>query len=666
MMVKLRQILFIGLFLVQWLTAGAQAQGAGPAGGTVAPAAPGYVDDKVCAQCHRDLYESYKTVGMSRAFYRPSRDKMIEDFDNNHFYHQASQRHYEMSEHEGHFFLKRFRRGPDGEEREVLEREIHWILGSGTSARSYIHQTEWGEMFQLPISWYTRSGKWGMAPGYDNAEHQGFSRRVQRDCMFCHNAYPEVPAGSDVYAAPQIFPKELPGGLGCQRCHGPGDAHVRLSFDLDASEEEMRAAIFNPMHLEPARRDEVCLQCHLQPSVTLSGVRRFGRSMYSYRPGQPLDDYLVYMDVVEKRPKKERFEINHHPYRLHQSRCFLESKGALSCLTCHDPHHKPQREAARVQYRDACLSCHQLEDCQLEAMAETAAAPQGVAIDDCVTCHMPRRRTQDVIETTMTDHLIRRRPGDPGLTAPIPEQEHFIETVEFLRSEHAPEGPIAEVYRQLAMVRAGSRAALSRLRAALDKARPEHPGPYLELAVGELGAGRFADAETTLEKALAREPEHVTARLHLGVALAAQGKVTPALQHLEWAFERAPERPLVRFNLGKLLVQSGRIEEAIAHFEAAVKARPLLATGWLELGNAHARSGEFAEAARGYREALAVKPGLTTARQNLVEALIRLERRAEAVAELKAWIHFEAENGWAQQRLKSLERGTSPKNGESG
>ena len=617
-------------------------------------AAPGYIDDAVCGQCHREIYENYKTVGMSRAFYPPSKDVILEDFENGHYFHEPSQRHYEMRETDGRFFFKRYRKGADGKERDVLEREVHWILGSGSNARTYIHQTEWGELFQLPISWYTRSQKWAMAPGYDNAEHQGVTRRVQRDCMFCHNAYPEVAPGSDVHGEPQIFPKELPSGLGCQRCHGPGAAHVRLSFDLDAGEEELRAAIVNPAHLEPERREEVCLQCHLQPTVSLSGVRHFDRTMYSYRPGQPLDDYIVQMDVVEERAKEDRFEINHHPYRLHQSRCFLESEGQLSCLTCHDPHHKPRGEAAKIQYRDACLSCHRLSECQLEAMADAPGVPQGVAPDDCATCHMPRRRTQDVIEATMTDHLIRRRPGGPELLDTMPEQEHRIRTVQFLRSDRAPQGPVAEVYRQLAMVRAGSRAALDRLRSALAEARPEAVSPYLELAVGELEAGRFAAAEATLGTVLQKDSENVTARLHLAVALAAQGKGEAALESFRKVLAKDPERPEVQFNYGKFLVQAGQVEAALPHFQVALKARPHLDQGWLELGNALARLGRYPAAAASYRQALVVEPRNPSAQQNLVEALLRAERREEALRELRDWLHFEPGNQGAQSWLRQL------------
>ena len=88
------------------------------------------------------------------------------------------------------------------------------------------------------------------------------------------------------------------------------------------------------------------MTCHLQPSVALPGLRRFGRGDFSYRAGEPLSDYLVQVDVEEEgQAPSERFEINHHAYRLRQSRCFLESGGGVGCLNCHDPHRVvPRRE----------------------------------------------------------------------------------------------------------------------------------------------------------------------------------------------------------------------------------------------------------------------------------------------------------------------------------
>ena len=44
---------------------------------------------------------------------------------------------------------------------------IYRRLGSGNHSRGYLYRTPSGELYQLPLMWYTQTGRWGMAPGYD-------------------------------------------------------------------------------------------------------------------------------------------------------------------------------------------------------------------------------------------------------------------------------------------------------------------------------------------------------------------------------------------------------------------------------------------------------------------------------------------------------------------
>ena len=185
-------------------------------------AAPGYLPDSACATCHTDLFASYQHVGMAKSFARPRPDVFIEDFDAEPFFHAASQRYYEMRRRGDRIFFKRYQHDSDGQPINVFEREVDWILGSGNKTRSYLYQTASGEIFQLPIGWYTETQAWGMGPGYDKKYHMGIQRPVRRECMFCHNGFAEVPEGSDTHWQPHTFPTDLPQGTGCQRCHGPG------------------------------------------------------------------------------------------------------------------------------------------------------------------------------------------------------------------------------------------------------------------------------------------------------------------------------------------------------------------------------------------------------------------------------------------------------------
>ena len=43
-------------------------------------AAAGYVPDAVCGECHADKAESFSNVGMAKSLFRPSPERVVEDF----------------------------------------------------------------------------------------------------------------------------------------------------------------------------------------------------------------------------------------------------------------------------------------------------------------------------------------------------------------------------------------------------------------------------------------------------------------------------------------------------------------------------------------------------------------------------------------------------------
>jgi Tfp pilus assembly protein PilF len=552
---------------------------------------------------------------MARAFQRPRPADDIEDFSAAPFVHPPSGQHFQMMRSNGRLVFRRWQAGPDGEPVHVFQTEVDWILGSGDHARTYLYRTPRGEIYQLPLAWYTQTGRWGMAPGFDRPDHDGVVRRVRRECVFCHTAYPDVPAGADAYGAPQIFPAEMPEGIGCQRCHGPGAEHVGLALGGVGARGAIRASIFNPGRLPAAQRDEVCQACHLQPSVALSGLRRFGRGDFSFRPGEPLADYLVQVDVEEEgRDRSERFEINHHPYRLRQSRCFLESAGQLSCLTCHDPHRRVPEEARAARYRAACESCHGKEACTRPEHA--AGSSETADPGDCAACHMPKRRTQDVVHVVMTDHKITRTPGGPALLAPLAEREPVLVDVRLLPG--APGGALGEVYRAAAVARAaGGAEAISYLEKKLNEARPVEIEPWLDLAQAQFRAGRPADAERTLTGVLERHRGHPQAQEWLALAEAGQGKLQDAIARLRQLLAIHANRFEAEYNLGRLLATRGEDEEAARHLERVLKARPNLAAGWHYLGEVRSAQGRPLEAQACWRRALEIDPALARSRRAL-------------------------------------------------
>src|SRR5262249_13771957 len=183
--------------------------------------------------------------------------------------------------------------------------------------------------------------------------------------------------------------------------------------------EEIRASVVNPARLSPKLRMDLCMQCHLEPTSTAfpALVRRFNRGPFSFTAGEPLDAFELAFDHARGSGHDDKFEIvGSSAYRLRQSRCFLQRKDALTCETCHDPHRIPRAAEATRHYEAACRQCHAAA---FDRLVTTGKHP---AATGCVACHMPRRRTEDVIHVVMTDHLIQRRPLSGDLTGELNER----------------------------------------------------------------------------------------------------------------------------------------------------------------------------------------------------------------------------------------------------
>ena len=118
-----------------------------PAGETSAPvpkqfiagADLGYVDSVACVGCHQEIAATYRLTGMGRSFYRPTPENVVEDFTtHNTYYHKASDRHYTMIGRGSEYYIRRHQVGPGGNEINVLEKRIAYVIGSGNHSRSFL------------------------------------------------------------------------------------------------------------------------------------------------------------------------------------------------------------------------------------------------------------------------------------------------------------------------------------------------------------------------------------------------------------------------------------------------------------------------------------------------------------------------------------------------
>lgn len=173
-------------------------------------------------------------------------------------------------------------------------------------------------------------------------------------------------------------------GISCERCHGPTAQHLA---------KPLRANIVNPARLEPAARDSICEQCHLQGEARILNP---GKEWDGFTPGAPLETtFTVFVgDSGDNSPLR----VISQSQQLRRSACWQKSGNRLWCGTCHDPHGVPLNKPAF--YREKCLICH----------AKTLAQSHQSPASDCADCHMHSRGTIDGAHAAFTDHQIRRRP----------------------------------------------------------------------------------------------------------------------------------------------------------------------------------------------------------------------------------------------------------------
>ncbi len=558
----------------------------------------GYVDPKTCIGCHAAQARSYRVTGMSHAFYQAKPENLPANFEKGgKLFHKPSDRYYEIVRRGDRYFHRRHQLGYQGKETNIVEHEVHYVMGSGAHARTLIHRTPENRLLQLPLGWYAeKGGTWAMSPGYDHPAHTDFRRKISYDCMFCHNAYPKLPPGAGLPGAEPLFPDTLPEGIDCQRCHGPGSAHVAALG---------RSPMVNPAKLDATRQLEICMQCHLETtSFSLpNSIQRFDRPAFSYRAGEPMAAYMLHFDHAKGTGHEDKFEIVSAAYRLRQSQCFLKSAGKLTCTNCHSPH-KPSN------YLAACQQCH--------------GAKGHTAKGDCVSCHMPVRRTEDVVHAVVTDHLIQRRKPTRDLLAPLAEKQETGDKA--YRGEVVPYYPsssVDDLYLAVAQVTQKSNLAngIVQLESILRARQPKGPEFYFDLAQAYLSDNRRDEAIKMYEAALQRDANYLPALRSLGVALVQTGQLPRALETLERAKSAGPRDPTALHELGKAYHLAGRSTEAIAALLESVRLDPEFTEARNTLGNVYFETGDAAKAEDALRQTIRIQPDYAEAQNNLANVL---------------------------------------------
>jgi tetratricopeptide (TPR) repeat protein len=561
---------------------------------------------------------------MAKSFGRPRPDSTIEDFTRNtSFYHAPSGTYFEMLQRGGNYVQRRYQLGYDGKPTNIDETKIDYFLGSGIHARAYINRTPDGRLLQLPLIWYSeKGGHWGMAPGYDTPGQIFGQRPITYDCLFCHNSYSVIPAKHARLGEEPVFEGELPEGIDCQRCHGPGQQHIQTVSKQGARPEDVRHAIVNPAKLSPDRQAEVCYQCHLQTTgfSLPHAVKRYDRGDFSYKPGQPFADFELAFDFERGTQRDNWFQNVSTATRMRMSQCFIKSE-KFTCTTCHDPHNIQHGSEAADHYNAVCRTCH------TAAFNTLVATKKHTAETGCVGCHMPLRRPIEVVHIIKTDHYIQRAPKTTSL-ADVPELHEtqanlYRGKVQLYYPQTLPDTPETRMYLAIAQVRDRSnlKQGIPELVSALAVAKPNLPEPFFELASAYLAAGDVDRSIATYRESLRVDSSYAPSLLGLAAAFRRSGQLPQAADALEQATKAAPDNAKAWNELGQVNLDLDRVPQAAAALKQALALAPDMPQAHNGLGIVLAQSGNFPAADAEFREAIRILPNYGEAHGNLAGVL---------------------------------------------
>jgi predicted CXXCH cytochrome family protein len=611
-----------------------------------------YADPVLCVQCHQQIAATYRRTGMARSFYRAAPQNMAAALKNGKpFFHEASHTYFENFERAGKYYQRRWQIGFDGRDTNVEEKQIDYVMGSGNHAQTFLHLTPRNTLQQLPLGWYAEKGGYvAMNPRSDRLDYQGSTRAIHYECMFCHNAYPRIPASGREEGDEARYTAPLPEGIDCQRCHGPGARHIAEAGRAGATGQAIRAAIVNPARLNLDRELEVCMQCHLETS-SLSlphSLRRFNRGPFDYIPAQPLENFRL--DFDRAPGQNQDVEVAGAGYRLRASQCFLKSAGKLRCTSCHNPHDIPHGEAAVQRYNRVCQSCH-----------TAPQAPGHQAQADCIGCHMPKRRTDDAVHIVMTDHKISRHkpPVDP-LADKAEKHESVANSyrgpVELYYPERLARTPEVEMYLALAQIkdRSNLQEGIRQLSSLVEKHHPAQSGFYSGLGEGYRAAGDLAKMITCFEEATQRGLGSEVLWLQLGSAWMESAQWSKAETALRRAKTLRPDDAAAWALLGWALWQQDKTIEARSALETAVKLDPDMGDARNYLGSLFTgtKNGPLAE--REFREAVRINPAVAEYRAKLAAVLASGGQLPEASYQVKAAVEADPELAGARLLLGQI------------
>lgn len=355
----------------------------------------GYAGAGACTRCHEQAHQIWTQSRHSKMVQPASLQGVKGDFSRGRI--ELRRETYLLRRNNGAFYItESYLFG------KPVEHRIDYTLGN-RRIQHYLTTLPDGKIIVLPPSWDILRKQWFHNLDIDDPEESpGVQVQVwNKNCYSCHVSQEQ----KNFNLEKNVYKTEwLNFGINCERCHGPGAAHVT---DYSANPPRRRPGdIVLQTHLDPMRNTMVCAQCHSFRDIEADGYTA-GANYYDYF--FPVLEYSVSAnDDPAYWPDGRTRRFSNDAMGLWQSECFL--KGGATCLDCHAIPHNTNVERNPQLRPDAnvlCTQCHANIGRQLTAHTHHTERSAG---SSCVECHMPR-----------TVYSIKAEIRDHSMSIPVPE-----------------------------------------------------------------------------------------------------------------------------------------------------------------------------------------------------------------------------------------------------
>jgi Tetratricopeptide repeat len=531
-------------------------------------ATDGYLGSKVCAGCHGDIFAKFSRTSMGRSMSLVTPELLRTFPTAASLYNETLDRHFEVYVQDGKLYESEFQ--TDKEQNNIFRdsHELHWIVGSGANGFGGILERE-GYLFQGPLSFYSKPNAWALSPGYEFGDY-GFNRPILAGCIFCHSGRPRpVPATNGRYEDPPFA--DL--AIGCENCHGPGSSHLAAVLAGARIRNGRNLHIVNPARLTPALANNICMSCHQTGDVR---VLKPGKTYQDFRPGTPLDDTFSILISPPTRESPPQADHLQHYYSITLSKCYRSSGSRMECITCHDPHIEPDRQAAPQYFKQKCMQCHSQQSCGLAFEARQQSDPA----DNCIACHMPKRDVGVIRHSSITNHRILARPDEPfpditfeQTTPSLPDLIH-LNPAPGRKPAPLPLLSLLEAYGQMSETQPQYEKRYFEVLSQIERIQPNNWLVQSALGHRDLKQGKFPEALKHLQLSLQIGPPQANVYGDLADALAQLGRPDDSVAALRSGIALDPFNPILQKNLVLRLIQTKHYPDARAALEHYLEVFP--------------------------------------------------------------------------------------------